>query len=185
MIIENLLLPVGEGKAEWEMPVTLNGKGYLACEITAKAPGRVRVQCSLIQGEHCLRIPYTVLSNCRVLVPFPVDLYTLQAGYFFVPPRAGVFKGQIEGTAVEPERVERLRLDFTGRGLESVEVHSLYFTEELPVCAIAAQPQLDEMGQRIRGEWPGKTHNRTQIAASSICVNTSEKYSTPDLISII
>jgi len=159
LLAEHVVLTAQDMHAQYSTPIVLNGEGYIVAEMTANAPGRVVVDCHLPDGEHCLIINYTVASACRVRVPFPVDSYALRAGYFFIPPRAGVFKGHLQGTAVDAEKVKNLQLSFKGKGLESVEIHRLYWSATLPDCAIEAQPQLDEMGQRIRGEWHGKMHS--------------------------
>lgn len=164
LLAENQLLTAISARAEYSLPIKLNGEGYLIAEMTIHSPRRVFVHCKLKeQKEHCLQITYAVTSGCRVKIPFPVDGYTLRAGYHFLPPRAGVFKGQLGGSAVTPEKVEMMELEVCGRGLESVELHRLYWSAQLPDFIIKSHPQLDELGQRIRGEWAGKTHGVEEL----------------------
>lgn len=166
LLAEHVVLTAQDMHAQYSTPIVLNGEGYIVAEMTVNAPGRVVVDCHLPDGDHCLVINYTVASACRVRVPFPVDSCALRAGYFFIPPRAGVFKGQLMGTAVDAEKVNNLQLRFKGKGLESVEIHRLYWSATLPDCSIEAQPLLDEMGQRIRGEWKGKMHSVEEMTES-------------------
>ncbi len=134
-----------------------------ACaELEAEAEHGLETRLELADesGAPLLTLFYRVLPNCRVQVPFPLDGRTLAGGSAFLPPQPGVFKGGLRECA-EPERVFCFDVVVVPRAgkLDSVVFAGLRLTDGWQPRDVEGLPLVDELGQRKKGTWAGKTRD--------------------------
>ncbi|MCE1197269.1 beta-galactosidase, partial [bacterium] len=115
-------------------------------------------------GERILSIRYFIIPTRRVKMT--VQFSELDSHRFFLPTYPGTLKGHVEGEPTHIDRIDEIRLRI--RENDSCRKFALYgieLSDALPDMRIVGAPLVDEMGQRLGYEWPGKMRSVAEMTA--------------------
>jgi len=116
------------------------------------------------EGERILSIRYFMIPTRRVKMT--VQLSELDSHRFFLPTYPGTLKGHVEGEPTHIDRIDEIRIRI--RENDSCRKFALYgieLSDALPDMRIVGAPLVDEMGQRLGYEWPGKMRSVAEMTA--------------------
>jgi len=113
--------------------------------------------------EKVLSIRYFMIPTRRVKMT--VRLSELDSHRFFLPTYPGTLKGHVDGDPTHIDRIDEIRIRLRQNdGCRRFDLFGLWLDDTLPDMRIAGAPMVDEMGQRMGYEWPGKLHSTQELA---------------------
>ena len=107
----------------------------------------------------------TLIPNVRAVLSFPIDQATLKLNSFFLAPHSALLKGNIGGVPVEKETIRFVRVTLTNPALRDVALHGISCATKRPAGDVRGEIRVDRFGQRMAGDWAGKTHDETELSA--------------------
>ena len=112
-----------------------------------------------------LRVEFGILPQVEVLVPF--DFRWLDGQTLFAPRTLGRLKMVLFGKALRRSDIEEITLatapSFDGR---RIRLWPCEFAQSMPTISLPRQPLVDELGQWLPADWPGKTKDRATCSAN-------------------
>ncbi len=148
------------------LPERWTGFSMAVAQLAATADHQIKCCLSLCgDTEPLLTLHYTVLPNCRVQIPYPVNGRVLAADYAFLPPQPGVYKGGMAGRAVRPEEINAVELSLQSGHLTALAFDGLTLTTDWTPQDVKGAPLVDPMGQALHMRWAGKTENTEALEA--------------------
>ncbi|NMM93972.1 hypothetical protein [Bifidobacterium oedipodis] len=103
----------------------------------------------------------------QVEVPVPFDFHWLDGQTLFAPRTLGRLKMVLFGKALRRSDIEEITLatapSFDGR---RIRLWPCKFAPSMPEITLPRQPLIDELGQWIPTDWPGKTKDRATCSAN-------------------
>lgn len=139
------------------------GMNYLTIE--AECPGDCSAAFELYlweQGsESGMRILFGILPG--LMTPVPISLNILESQDIFPERTMGRLKMSVFGKPVDRRRVDRIFLATTpGLHEQEVRIRKIFLSDEMPKIDFPRRPMMDELGQRMAGNWPGKVRSRQE-----------------------
>ncbi len=115
-------------------------------------------------GPEAESIKMGLLPHLRTRLALPVS--AVRGEKLFLSRTPGKLKTVVQGRPVDPAAVVRFSVGLD-RGPKPMRlaIHSLYISPAAPDFPLEGEPLVDELGQRRRGDWPGKTASREELCA--------------------
>lgn len=105
-----------------------------------------------------------VMPNLRTRLALPLS--TAEGGQLFIGRTPGRLKTVAHGTPLHLDELcsFALRCPPSPDPTELI-IHDFFITDEKPAFPLSPRVVVDSMGQRIYGDWPGKTHGEDELRA--------------------
>ncbi len=93
-----------------------------------------------------------------------LPLSAVRGNRLFLERTPGKLKTVVQGRPVDPKRLKKFSVGTDRSPVPAkIMLHSLFVTDEIPDFPLDGEPLVDELGQRRRGEWPGKTKSADEM----------------------
>lgn len=168
---------------EWQI------EDYLVIELEEpRYEHRCSVQVEFYIGEEkVFRMNNTFIPERRIKMIFPMK--GLHSKKWFIPTQPGNLKGSYHGLPTDINRIDSIRICFNGMDAKEdpeveIVIYDMYLAKEEPDFTVHGAPLVDEFGQRIGKEWPGKTHSEEELKQALMSEYKeyleNDRYANPD-----
>lgn len=111
--------------------------------------------------EADMRVEFSLLPHIRTIVPIDFDL--LDSQVIFPNRPAGVLKFCVVGKPLDRTAVDRIVLETVPCFEErQIVMKAAYLTDDIPNIPSEKRPLMDELGQWMPKDWPGKLKSREE-----------------------
>lgn len=156
-----LVLGQGEQLREWEAFPCLT----LRLRARMDAMAVTEIQFWKEENEKPSNIlTYQIIPGLEVTVR--IQFHDLKSDRLYIETTPGMLKGKCKGLAAGLEEMEKVSLVIYSpycSEFQDVELLEAYLTDQPPVPAVNGEPMVDEFGQWIGKDWPGKTKTEQEL----------------------
>lgn len=105
-----------------------------------------------------------LLPKLKTRLALPVS--AVRGKELFLKRTPGKLKTVVQGRPVEPEKITQFSVGADRSPVPTkIMLHALFVTDKKPDFPLAGEPLVDELGQKINGEWPGKTQSAEDMVS--------------------
>lgn len=126
-----------------------------------------------------LYMSHKMIPNCKATVSFEIAERNFALHSAFIPPFGALRKGLTNGTPMKKSKVGFFSVKISSETLTRVVINKIFFSNVRPEGAIAGDPVIDTLGQRICGEWKDKTATEKELVdflKSELALSETAKY---------